>query len=544
MNQSLTLLPTPDSSSPVNREPKFPESSARSRAAAPFSSMLERAEDRAPDRNTAAKFNKPAHTRAKSASDDNLSPEAERRPRVRDKQKSKTPDADQNLAGAGAVTGTTPPVEITAPATGAGGETETTLATAQENSVIAGGANNKTPRPSALPLPATAEDLAELVSPDAATTPTGGPVTATATVAKTSSPTTALTPATATTELTSPAANPTSENLTPSPSPLPGTMAKLVESAAAPEVSIAAGQEIPVATATSARQAEVLMTLVSEEQKTEVAAPAPEISPDLVATMATPVEAQPIARAARRAQLEQLEKAGGIGSAKSSVTMKNAMKMEEIAGVTEQLLPNAAVNAAAAMTNLPGDERRVVAGGNATLESLHAAGKFSPAPVRSDIGAASETNEVKSVSPLPRVSELISREVRMFKRAGDDLVEVVLTPDTKTQISLRLQWREGQVEVQARCDFGDYSSLNTQWAQLQTTMANHGVRLSHLSERTTTGFTEFFNNPHFARQQEPERQPDAPLGRPESRPTVSVPPVRPGVSAVPRRSNRLFDSWA
>ncbi|MGC3960786.1 MAG: hypothetical protein QM813_23485 [Verrucomicrobiota bacterium] len=144
---------------------------------------------------------------------------------------------------------------------------------------------------------------------------------------------------------------------------------------------------------------------------------------------------------------------------------------------------------------------------------------------------------------MTRISEVISREIRMFKRGGDDLVEVVLTPDAKTQISLRLQWREGQVEVQARCDLGDYQSLNTQWAQLQSSLASHGVRLSHLSERVTTGFTEFFNNPSFAQQRGREEQSQHSAGTAEALPTL---PAAGKLSATPivRRGGGRFDSWA
>jgi hypothetical protein len=96
---------------------------------------------------------------------------------------------------------------------------------------------------------------------------------------------------------------------------------------------------------------------------------------------------------------------------------------------------------------------------------------------------------------LARIHDIIAREVRMFKHAADDLVEVALTPDAKTQISLRLQWRNGVVVARARCDFGDYRSLKTQWPQLQLLLARQGVRLSPLGERAPSGFTDFFNHP-------------------------------------------------
>jgi hypothetical protein len=150
---------------------------------------------------------------------------------------------------------------------------------------------------------------------------------------------------------------------------------------------------------------------------------------------------------------------------------------------------------------------------------------------------------MRDVSPAARLGEVISREVRMFKRGGDDLVEVVLTPDAKTQISLKLQWRDGQVEVQARCDLGDHRLLNAQWPQLQASFAAHGVRLSHLSERAHTGFTEFFSNSGFSQQQGGERQP-APQQSAIDVMKPSLPVAKPAATrSVIRSSNRL-ESWA
>ncbi len=97
-----------------------------------------------------------------------------------------------------------------------------------------------------------------------------------------------------------------------------------------------------------------------------------------------------------------------------------------------------------------------------------------------------------------RLSEVIAREIRMFKRSGDDATEVILTPNLQTQISLRLQWREGQVVVQAWCDRGDPQSLALHWPQLQAHLADYHVRLADLINHTTTGYTEFFQ--HYSTQ--------------------------------------------
>lgn len=144
---------------------------------------------------------------------------------------------------------------------------------------------------------------------------------------------------------------------------------------------------------------------------------------------------------------------------------------------------------------------------------------------------------------MGRISDIITREVRMFRHAADDLVEVVLTPDAKTQISLRLQWRDGQVEAQARCDFGDHKMLNMQWPQLQTALADQGVRLSHLSERVQTGFTDFFNNSGFSQSRGGDRQPSPQTLRENGTITPSPGSSKPA-AAKQAQARRLLESWA
>jgi len=209
--------------------------------------------------------------------------------------------------------------------------------------------------------------------------------------------------------------------------------------------------------------------------------------------------------------------------------------------VAQQILPSTAAAPVATLPSLPTETRL---GSGAPIDALHMAAKLSPAPTRADISGLGEQLDLRPATPITRISEVISREVRMFKRGGDDLVEVVLTPDARTQISLRVQWREGQVEVQARCDLGDHHSLNQQWPQLQASMAQHGVRLSHLSERVTTGFTDFFQNPNFSQQQGGERRTMSPATSaattaPTGSQTGKQNPTKSGI-----RSNRLLESWA
>ena len=263
-----------------------------------------------------------------------------------------------------------------------------------------------------------------------------------------------------------------------------------------------------------------------------------------IAAAIIPDEARRTIRAARRAWAESLENDRGTGGAKITVSMNNAGKKEEIAGLTQQNLPGAESARVASMLNLPSESLRLGGGEISGMDALSAAARSAGGPTRSDDLAAGELLEMRGASPAARMGEVISREVRMFKRGGDDLVEVVLTPDTKTQISLKLQWRDGQVEVQARCDMGDHRSLNNEWPQLQASLAAHGVRLSHLSERVQTGFTEFFSNSGFSQQRGGERQPAAQQGAADVVTPTVVRTTKPGATkSVMRASNRL-ESWA
>ena len=317
------------------------------------------------------------------------------------------------------------------------------------------------------------------------------------------------------------------------PEDLPKSTAPTATAIAATSAKSAAVSAGPETTTANPTPAAPVMTAVAVAAGTATAEPA---------TM--PEELPRSVRAVRRARLEGLETPAGTGGAKSSETMKTVIKKEELAGGTEQFLPVSSPNALSALRNLPGELNRNAGTPLAGTEALEAAAKTSASAAHSATGTDSEALLVRSANPMTRISEVISREIRMFKRGGDDLVEVVLTPDAKTQISLRLQWREGQVEVQARCDLGDYQSLNTQWAQLQSSLASHGVRLSHLSERVTTGFTEFFNNPNFAQQRGREEHSHHPAHPAETLPALPGSVVKPGSTPAVRRSNRLFDSWA
>ena len=221
--------------------------------------------------------------------------------------------------------------------------------------------------------------------------------------------------------------------------------------------------------------------------------------------------------------------------------MKTTIKKDKSAGRAEHILPGARPVSVPPLPKLAGESATATKGLSA--DDL-ATAKLPPLPVRAEFPTTAPV-ESRPLAPMVRISDIICREVRMFKRAADDLVEVVLTPDAKTQISLRLQWRDGQVAAQARCDLGNYQALTTQWPQLQATLASRGVQLSHLSERPQTGFTDFFSHPNFAQSQGGDRRPHESGCSSERSPSAS--PNRPTTPPVVKRVNRtnpLLEPWA
>jgi len=187
--------------------------------------------------------------------------------------------------------------------------------------------------------------------------------------------------------------------------------------------------------------------------------------------------------------------------------MKTVIKREDVAGRAQQFLPGSARSMVASFHNVPVAPR------------------------------------VLPQHTMARLGEVIAREVRMFKRGGDDLIDVVLTPDIKTHISLQLQWRDGQVAVQARCDCGDHQGLVALWPQLQAQLANYEVRLSDLTGRPSTGFTEFFRNPNIVPHQNHASQPEQPAGITNGLPPTPPAPNHSAAATSSGRLKRLFTAW-
>jgi hypothetical protein len=67
---------------------------------------------------------------------------------------------------------------------------------------------------------------------------------------------------------------------------------------------------------------------------------------------------------------------------------------------------------------------------------------------------------------------------------------VVLRPDAQTQLHLQVEKVNGHVQVQARCERGDFASLEAHWGAIQNTLATQGIRVEPLQQGSGAQFQQ------------------------------------------------------
>lgn len=226
--------------------------------------------------------------------------------------------------------------------------------------------------------------------------------------------------------------------------------------------------------------------------------------------------------------------------------MKNTVKQNEIAASAQQMLPDlpsARLHPVRAAAQPFGRDRLVDFDWSETLvTSANTRGVLAPLEV--DLPSVRDPLTGR-ISPMGRMVEVVTREVWMFKQTASDTVEVVLTPDQHTQISLRLHWRDGIMEAQARCEQGDFLAFRAQWPVLQEALAQQGVRLSSLTQETQANSTGWFGFSSFGQSPRGGHSHGDYSPAEHDAPPVMV-PQKPGVapSHTRGRARRLLESWA
>ena len=218
--------------------------------------------------------------------------------------------------------------------------------------------------------------------------------------------------------------------------------------------------------------------------------------------------------------------------------VKNSGKTAEIAPAIEQKMPVREVS------------RRAVVE-TARIESFHA--EKQPSHLLNaefEVGTA-EIIPLKTVDAA-RLVETIRTEITSLRQLGETNMTVVLRPDSGTQLSLNVSiGRDGTIHAQARCERGDFQTLNAQWPQLQQSLAAHGIRIADLSNQNNpqqhphSSADQFLN---FDRGQNPQQREQAEVvnfeeqfGASRNKTPLSKPqPQTASVAHAPRH----WQSWA
>lgn len=246
--------------------------------------------------------------------------------------------------------------------------------------------------------------------------------------------------------------------------------------------------------------------------------------------------------------LKEARSSHGMSSAQSSDQMKNAQHQTTLAGASRQLLPDTVTVAVRGqgldepLALQRPDHRPGVPnshGVNLTVEGLRS-------------GESPALDEGPSItlerSTLDRVNQLILREVNTVRQTSARELDVVLRPDSRTEIALHVQWRHGQLIADARCLHGDYTALNSGWMDLQAHLGREGVHLTPLEQPASpTGSNASGNSNSHQSQSQETWQNDAAAGD-QSRPasSSSSPVRRTGFRPVrvDGRQLPLLESWA
>ncbi len=104
---------------------------------------------------------------------------------------------------------------------------------------------------------------------------------------------------------------------------------------------------------------------------------------------------------------------------------------------------------------------------------------FAPSIRVESPNALPDTHRVTEVRAAA-VVDAIREHVQVLRAAQANELNVVLRPDANTELVLQLRHVDGQVLLQARCERGDFTWLDSQWNGIQNTLAQQGVRVEPL----------------------------------------------------------------
>jgi hypothetical protein len=221
--------------------------------------------------------------------------------------------------------------------------------------------------------------------------------------------------------------------------------------------------------------------------------------------------------------------------------MKNGEKTAESSSGIEQKMPVREVS-----------RRPVLAAARVDNSGLISS---APARITTDfkVEAPAETIPVKSLAAVHLV-ESIRTEVAHLRQIGQATMSLVLKPDNGTEIKVDVSIaRDGTIQAQARCDRGDFQTLNAQWPQLQQSLAAHGIQMTNLSNTgnqnhnsSSENHGQFAGAQNFDRGNQPQnrQQQDAHTFEEELAATTPRFPTPKTFKPTAATTTRRWQSWA
>jgi hypothetical protein len=141
---------------------------------------------------------------------------------------------------------------------------------------------------------------------------------------------------------------------------------------------------------------------------------------------------------------------------------------------------------------------------------------------------------VSGPAPLERLEQMISREVVTVRQTGAESLGVALKLDSNTQLFLQLTTNNGLMQASVRCDRGQFAPEQSQWAELQQSLARQNVELLPMTGGSNLDF-----------QQPPREHPRQAASREDwPAPDAAVPPAQSRQQKEQNRSRKNWESWA
>jgi len=171
----------------------------------------------------------------------------------------------------------------------------------------------------------------------------------------------------------------------------------------------------------------------------------------------------------------------GTPIANQDMPMKQAEKMNKIAGQAEKVLPGDAISmvrGGSALQYSPNTEQMTTA---AAGDSPTSGSSNGVTGLLVDSSVVPTTGNLRG-GMLERAQEMVTLNAVRLSDSGNNSMQVVIKPDAGTQLSLELRQQGSSVQVQAVLQQGNFNHLSQQWPDLQQRLDQRGIQLLPLTD--------------------------------------------------------------